>query len=129
MSAASAPRVATTSPIGWTLDDPEETAKRMKYAYESVWLLDKRVQAVTPFILNYAQPPFEEFSWKDKEGNFLPVYSEIQQIKKVKGEPIQEDNAEVVSFYFTPIIYQNTKYSGVIFIRNVGQAIWQKEEI
>jgi hypothetical protein len=114
---------------GWVLKSPDEIAKKMKYAFESVWLSDEKVRAVTPFILNYAQPPFEEFSWKDKDGNFQPVYSEIQQIKKIKGEPIQEDKAEIVSYYFTPIIYQNSKYAGVIFIRNTGQTIWQKGEI
>lgn len=114
---------------GWKLDKPDNVAKKMKYAFESVWLEDKRVLAVTPFILNYAQPPFEDFSWRSKEGNFYPVYSEIQQIQKIKGKPVQEDKAEIINYYFTPIIYQNSKYSGIIFIRNIGQTIWQKGEI
>jgi len=57
-----------------------------KYAFENIWT-DKRLVAVTPFLLNYTQTPFQKFSWIDTAGNKKPYYELVKNIQKIKGEP------------------------------------------
>ena len=81
----------------------------MKYAYENIWSKDKRIVAVTPFILNYQQEPFFDFSWKKSDTDFFPVYSEIQSINKIAGIPvlsvIEEPESEIKIPNIHPNIY------------------------
>ena len=62
---------------------------RFKYAFENVWNDDK-VIAVTPFILNYEEKPFVDFSWKKKDGSFYKFYFVVKEMPKVFGDPIIE---------------------------------------
>ena len=96
---------------GWTRGGNSEKVigDSMKYAYENIWSKDKRIVAVTPFILNYQQEPFYDFSWKNKDGSFFPIYSEIQNINKIAGDPIlkiiEEPNTEIKIPNIHPNIY------------------------
>ena len=66
---------------------PVETiAEYFRIAYEEVWLKDDRVRAVTPFTIRY-DPPFDHFSWINKDKVPYKHYDELRKIKKVKGEP------------------------------------------
>ncbi|MEK7497559.1 MAG: hypothetical protein AAB656_01430 [Patescibacteria group bacterium] len=62
---------------------------RFKYAYENVWN-DDQVIAVTPFILNYEEKPFTDFSWKRKDGSFFDFYYTVMALAKISGDPILE---------------------------------------
>lgn len=62
---------------------------KFKYAFENVWSDDK-VVAVTPFILNYDEKPFVDFSWKKKDGTFFEFYSVIRELPKISGDPLIE---------------------------------------
>ncbi|EKE05770.1 MAG: hypothetical protein ACD_19C00181G0005 [uncultured bacterium] len=115
---------------GWirTNKNEEIINKNLRYAYEEVWSKDKRIVAVTPFLLNYQDEPFYEFSWKNKDGSFFPIYTEIQSIQKIKGEPIQKISGEVVFNFLNPLMIKNTEQKGFSVIKNTGQAIWTQSE-
>ena len=58
-----------------------------KIAFEQVWN-HPNIRAVTPFLLNYRQPPFDDFSWRDPITNtFRPQYEAIQLLPKPSGSP------------------------------------------
>lgn len=64
----------------------EVVAEYFAKAYSDVWLPDVRVRAVTPFTIWY-QPPFDHFSWLNRDRVPYLHYEELKKIKKVKGEP------------------------------------------
>lgn len=116
---------------GWVKigNSEQRIANSMKYAYEEVWSKDNRIVAVTPFILNYESEPFYEFSWKNKDGSFFPIYEEIQAINKIRGEPIQKVNGEILFRFLNPIGTINSNKKGYAFVKNTGQNIWEKQNV
>ena len=116
---------------GWiqtSKNDQEVVAKNMKYAFENVWTKDKRIVAVTPFLLNYTEEPFFDFSWKNNDGSYFKIYSLIQEIQKTKGSPVQLISGEVVFNFLNPLMVRNTNQTGFSVIKNTGQAIWTQGE-
>ncbi len=103
-------------------------ANNIKYAFQEVWSKDKRIVAVTPFILNYQDEPFYEFSWKNKDGSFFKIYNEIQNIQKLKGKPTQKISGEVIFSFVNPLILRNSEQKGFTLVKNTGQAIWTQSE-
>ncbi|MBI4057791.1 hypothetical protein HY405_00520 [Candidatus Microgenomates bacterium] len=106
----------------------EDIGQKFKVAFEKVWSSPKIV-AVTPFILNYQEPPFDIFSWKDKSKNFYQFYYDMQNLAKEKGEPIQITDGEAVTA-LTPLIqFTDSSYTGILLVKNTGQSIWDKETV
>jgi len=114
----------------------ETIANYLQYAYENVWLPDRQVQAVTPFIFNYQGEPFIEFSWKkmqndvaaaDAGGNFYPQYYRVQALAKIKGMPERIDNGRI-DFDKPRELVANSSYNFKLKIKNDGQAIWDKAD-
>ena len=102
---------------------------RIKYAFEHVWSKDKKIVAVTPFILNYQDEPFKEFSWKKSDTEFFSFYEEIRSINKIKGEPAQKISGEVLFTFLNPLATSFDHKKGYALVRNVGQNIWNKQNI
>ncbi|HJX59597.1 MAG TPA: hypothetical protein VJ481_03525 [Patescibacteria group bacterium] len=102
--------------------------ERLSFAFTQVWT-DKKIIAVTPFLLSYNEPPFDTFSWKDKEGFFYPFYFEVASLNKVKGEPVQEEKAEIESVIVQPFRLTGSIISGTLLVKNTGQSIWNKSDI
>lgn len=70
---------------GWK--NSAKASENYKIAFEQVWN-HPNIKAVTPFLLNYTQPPFDLFSWKDPKTNtYRPQYEAIQLIPKPSGTP------------------------------------------
>lgn len=103
-------------------------SNNMKYAFENVWSKDKRIIAVTPFLLNYQGEPFLDFSWKKSDGSFFQVYSEIQNLQKIKGEPKQKISGEIVFNFLNPLMIRNTEQKGFTIVKNTGQATWYESD-
>jgi len=103
--------------------DEKTVAEYIKYAFENVWLKDERVKAVTPFVLNYPQDLFDEFSWFDKKGQPYPQCETVKNIEKVSWWPEQEKKYEIVSILLPPFLPANTKFNGKLTLKNVGQSI------
>jgi hypothetical protein len=80
----------STTPVfitetGWK--NSERSGDYYKVAFEQIWT-HPNIRAVTPFLLNYRQPPFDNFSWRDPVTNaFRPQYEAIQLIPKTAGSP------------------------------------------
>jgi len=102
-------------------------AQKFKSALEIAWK-DEQIVAVTPFILNYKEPPFDVFSWKKPDGSFYEIYDEVSLLPKIKGAPNQISAVDILSIVFPPVIPGNGKLSGVVLIRNTGQQIWEGRE-
>jgi hypothetical protein len=91
-------------------------------------LNDKRVFAITPFILNYQDEPFDHYSWqKFNSEEFYPQYESAQQIIKVKGKPPQEEKITLQNHLPEKLI-QNSTYQLVLNIKNEGQGYWEEKE-
>ncbi|MBN2588454.1 MAG: hypothetical protein JXA96_01225 [Sedimentisphaerales bacterium] len=104
--------------------NPDTISESLKYAYENVWN-DKKIVAVTPFVLNYKDPPFDIFSWRKKDGGFYNFYYDMQRLPKIAGRPIQEVKTKLLSFIFPPVIKRHNKFYGLAFVKNEGQSIWK----
>ena len=64
----------------------ETVSEYYKIAFEEVWLKDDRVRAVMPFTIRY-DPPFDHFSWINKDKVPYFHYETLKKIEKVKGIP------------------------------------------
>lgn len=116
---------------GWVRskkNDDQKVADNLKYAYEEIWMKDKNVVTVTPFILNYTEEPFYNFSWKNKDGSYFPIYQEMQSVQKLKGKPIQKISGEIIFSFLNPLMLKNTEHNGFMLVKNKGQAIWTQSE-
>lgn len=115
---------------GWSNKkvNPDEISRKYKYAFENVWN-DKRVVAVTPFILNYTDLLFSEFSWKRTDGSFYPYFDAYKNIEKVKGSPIQIESGQIIGALAQPIMFSDSDFAGAILAKNTGQSIWNTESV
>lgn len=120
------------------LPTAEKVAEYYEEAFKSAWA-DKRIIAVTPFLLNYQDEPFSHFSFKKYTGEnldtkllgidsdtkeFYHQFYKIQSLPKTNGRPIQEDKMEVVKGAFYPSLVLNEKYELPVTVKNTGQSIW-----
>jgi len=102
--------------------------QKLQFSLTNVWN-DKRIVAVTPFVLNYNDTPFDVFSWKDKNGNFYEFYNEVQSIPKIKGEPIQITKGQIELALVPPFVRLNKDFKGFILAKNIGQSIWEPGKV
>ena len=93
-----------------------------------IWAQDPRIQAVTPFIYNYPNPPFDHFSWLDSNENLYPDYQQIINLPKKPNSVQQVTDYQNVKIHLPFIIFSNKQYSGKIILKNTGQSIWGPNE-
>jgi len=110
------------------LISPEIAASYFKITFENLWLKDERIVAVTPFVLNYPQPPFAQFSWFDEENNPYPQYQIIQNLPKQSWWPQQEEKYTLGEIIIPPFMFTESVYKGKIPIKNLGQSILGEKE-
>ena len=124
------------SETGWAHDegnnksnylDETEITRRMVYAFKNNFS-HKNIVAVTPFILTYHGEPFGKFSWKKPEGNFYSFYYKIAEIAKIRGEPKRQVKGEVYSVIFPPLLKKEESNFGVLYLKNTGQTIWERDQ-
>lgn len=112
---------------GWLTSNPDISGK-LKNAYQNAWNNDA-VVAVTPFILNYQDPLFGEFSWKKFGEGYHDFYFEVQKLPKTSGKPVQKVSGKILSV-FTPIFVKvDDPFYVTAIVENTGQAIWSKEDV
>lgn len=73
---------------GWSQDvvGKQTAATYFLQALNSAWN-DPSIVAITPFILQAGGPPFATFSFLDANGNPSPLYTAVQSLTKVNGQP------------------------------------------
>jgi hypothetical protein len=115
---------------GWRLGkrlNEETVANYFTYAF-NLWQQDKNIWAVTPFILNYQQPPFLGFSWqRQNTEDFYLHYYTVQNLPKTKGAPPQIEKGEI-KFNLPKELVAQSEYRFSIKLKNQGQSIWDNKE-
>ena len=101
-----------------------KTTSQFLYDGYSIWSQDNRIKAVTPFIYNYPQEPFDHFSWLDQNETLYPDYQKIIDMTKNQNKPEQITKYELYGIHFPFLIFSNRQYSGQISLKNTGQSIW-----
>lgn len=118
---------------GWPHREGESTNNRYYTAKTSakflnsalnIWQKYPDVVAVTPFIYNYPYPPFDHFSWVDKQENIYPPYQQIVDLPKLKNSPPQKTSYQVEHHSLPWLIFPNQEYSNSIVLKNTGESIW-----
>lgn len=113
---------------GWLNNKNGNLPQKYTYAFQNVWGKSEIV-AVTPFVLNYKDIPFETFSWKKSDGSFYDFFDAVRNLAKVKGVPKQRNTAEFGGVFSPPIIFKGTNFIIYMLVKNTGQAIWNKSNI
>lgn len=90
----------------------------------SVWENDTRVLAVTPFIFNYPQEPFDHFSWLDSSEKLYPEYQAIIDLPKKQNHPKQITKFDVQRINLPILIFGQNEQRASIELKNTGQSIW-----
>lgn len=105
--------------------DPEKLSEYYKKLFET-YLSDPKIVTFTPFILNYDSPPFDKFSWKKNDGMFYNFFEETQKVLKIKGNPIQITEAEIIFEIVPEFLKKENKVFAAGIAKNTGQSIWLK---
>jgi hypothetical protein len=120
-------RIAISNQQSVNFYDEKTAAEYFKLAFQDIWLPDKKVAAITPFILNYPFSPFANFSWLDAEGNPYPQYEIVKKMAKIKGQPVQIIKFEMMKTSLPSFLPANLIFKGKVFLKNTGQSIWGEE--
>ncbi len=120
------------------LPSAEKVAEYYKKAFEQAWT-SNQIVAVTPFLLNYQESPFDHFSFKKYTGekqnqkilaaeypDYLPPFYTLQQMIKSAGSPIQQDQSVLTSGGFYPSVIENQIFQTSLTFKNTGQSIWNE---
>lgn len=105
------------------LASPQTVGSNFQVAAATIWQ-DPRIAAVTPFVFNYQDYPFDHFSFK-KIGNneYYPHYTAYQSIPKMKGAPRQLESYEIIHPLIPDKLVAGSRYTLHTEIRNTGQVI------
>jgi len=96
-------------------------------AYD-IWSQDPRILAVTPFIYNYSEAPFDHFSWLDPKEKMYPEYQKIIDSPKKQNHPSQNTKYDVIKINFPLIIFSLKDQEGSLELKNTGQSIWGEKK-
>lgn len=109
---------------GWSNSvDASQIGQNLTFAFQNVWN-DPRVVAVTPFILDYPNPPFDNLSWEKKDGSFYSYFDTVKNLTKTKGAPVQLESGQILAAFAQPVVPIGSDFLGAILAKNTGQSIW-----
>lgn len=94
----------------------------------NIWSSDPKIKAITPFIYNYHQEPFDHFSWLDKDSKIYPEYQKIIDLPKNKNNPEQIVSYQLEKISVPFLIFEGNEYLGEIILKNTGQSIWGEKK-
>ncbi len=105
----------------------QTVSKFFEQAFASVWT-DPQIVAITPFVLNYPEPPFDHFSWKKEDGSFYSQYETVMALPKTKGLPEQVHDAIFIPPNLPDQLIVNSDYKLMVHLKNTGQSIWERDD-
>lgn len=118
----------------------DTVAQYFKEAFNGAWG-NERIVAVTPFLLNYQDTPFDHFSFKKITGEeqnvkilgaafpeYYEPYQALIDLPKSSGKPDQYDKAELVKGNIYQSLVAGESYNIGLVFKNVGQSIWNETE-
>jgi hypothetical protein len=114
---------------------PEKVSEYLKEAFETTWR-DKRIAAVTPFLIEAQDEPFDYFSFKkvllgknaSKYRDYYPHYYTLQELQKEHGMPFRENKAMITNEGIYSKIAIFDTYTIPVKVKNIGHTIWGEEE-
>ncbi|RJQ25225.1 hypothetical protein C4577_06240 [Candidatus Parcubacteria bacterium] len=122
-----------------SLPGAEAIGDYFQYAFNDIWD-DSQIVAVTPFLLDYQQPPFDHFSFKRPTGKiqnqkilgitfpeYYPHYQKLAALSKYKGQPRQNNQAELAQGSIYSSLVLGEGYVIPLTFKNTGQSIWNDE--
>lgn len=131
-----------STPSNSNLPNPETVADYYKIAFQNSWQ-DPRIVAITPFVLDYQDHPFEPFSFKRKNGfsqkqnsdknadvlgahypEFYPQYYALSDLPKVSAKPIQIHSTRLTEGAVYRSLVSGQTYDIPLHFLNTGQSIW-----
>lgn len=93
-------------------------------AFTQIWTQSNLV-AVTPFILNYPDNPFSQFSWQIPHSQeFYPHYYQVASLAKISGQPVQIHASQLVKADIPQSLIDSSHYQFKVSFKNTGQSIW-----
>ncbi|TSC66694.1 MAG: Uncharacterized protein CEO21_116 [Microgenomates group bacterium Gr01-1014_80] len=127
-----------------TLPTSDVVSKHLKDAFQNAWG-SGQIAAVTPFLLNYQEPPFDHFSFKKLTGEgqrvkltsnrevlgarypeFYSHYDNVADLPKTAGHPVQENKASLEKGEIYNSLVGGQEYSIPLTFKNTGQSIWNE---
>lgn len=106
----------------------ESISDNFRYAFQNIWSKNNII-AVTPFLLNYQNPPFDVFSWKKIDGSYYGFYYDVQKVKKIKGDPAQINSGQILAVLTPKVVVRDDRFYGLAYVKNTGQKIWKSGEV
>lgn len=131
-----------------TFPSPQTVGDYYKDAFLNAWG-SNRIVAITPFVLNYQEPPFDQFSFKkikddltgaDQGKEYHEFFYTLQYAAKTAGKPSQVEKAkftklgiekdgftnylEATSSGISASLPYGEPYNLVLTFKNIGQTIW-----
>ena len=128
------------------LPEEDTVAGYYLHAFENAWDAN-RIVAITPFLLNYQEAPFDHFSFKRITGEgqetrlpgtrvlgarypeYYSMFQAIQDLPKVSGRPVQETKALLTKGEIYSSIVAGENYIISLTFKNVGQSIWNDKDV
>jgi len=125
-----------------SLPTEEKVGDYYETAFETAWNSNKIV-AVSPFLLNYQDSPFDHFSFKKITGEMQDIkilgvsteepktdlayyscYSQLKNMPKTSGKPAIIDSAELTKGEIYSSLVSGESYNIFLTFKNTGQSIW-----
>lgn len=127
-----------------SLPSSDTIADYYKSAFATAWN-SEQIVAVTPFLLNYQEPPFDHFSFKKISGEgqetkilgvetnnktdqaypgYYPYYEELVKMEKITGNPKQDNKANLIKGDIYSSLVSGENYNISLTFKNTGQSIW-----
>lgn len=101
----------------------ETVGANLAIAAAMVWT-DARIAAVTPFVFNYQDVPFDHFSFKKLgEDGFYPQNDAYRLLPKIHGQPKQRESFELRHPVLPAKLITNSRYTFTAELKNTGQGI------
>ncbi len=101
----------------------DQVGANLQLAAGTVWS-DPRVAAVTPFLFNYQDEPFDHFSFKQLgSGAFYSQYYAYQAISKTHGTPLQHESYTLENDLLPNTLVSQSTYTLTASVKNEGQGI------
>ena len=102
--------------------------ENLSISYQNLWNLDRRVRAITPFVLNYQTDPFLNFSWKiQNSSEYYDQYEIYKKLDKVKGDPEQKIITNLYHQLPTELSVDSS-FTFTVNLQNDGQSILDSKD-
>jgi len=101
----------------------DQVAGNIQIAASGIWT-DPRIAAITPFLYNYQDTPFDHFSWRRLgSADMYPMYDAYRNLPKTKGQPKQRESYILKNDLLPKKLVAGSTYTLRADMQNTGQGI------